>query len=279
MFEAQSLDLLALKMDTHHNPVWQPMVAIQTGGEHKLFCVHPLGGEVLCYRDLARSLGDEFSVYALQASGLVNGQAIQDDLSRVIKCYVDEILKIQPSGPYFLCGQSLGGVLAIAVAEALHKQGAEIAFVALFDSFVPNSKNLQMLGIEHLRAAIGSFMQLDETALHNLSELDQLQVLFEQAKANYLIPQDIDFSQVKNRYLVARANIHLAESMHMKTIPFAIRHFEAAQSLSGLHSHQDWGAFASDISYYKVTGHHESIMHLPNVTAIASILKTSIENQ
>lgn len=277
LFEAQSLDLLAMKMNTYASTEWQPLVRIQQQGSINLFCIHPLGGEVMCYRDLARALGDGISVYALQASGLVNGQPINDDLDKVIGIYCEQILSVQKAGPFYLCGQSLGGVLALALAEALAAQGEQIALVALFDSFVPSARNLEMIGIEHLRAALGNFMHIEDDVLKNLSELEQLETLFRQARANYLIPQDIDFSQVKNRYLVARANIQLAYALNMKSIPFALKHFEAEQSLSGLHSHCDWGVYASDIQYFKVHGHHESIMQAPNVGDIANVLKSCIK--
>ena len=277
LFEAQSLDLLAMKLDAYGSKAWQALVTIQQQGHVNLFCIHPLGGEVIGYRDMARALGAEVSVYGLQASGLVNGQAIHDDLDTVISIYCEQILRVQQKGPYHLCGQSLGGVLAIALAEALIAKGKDIAFVALFDSFVPSADNLEMIGVEHLRAALGTFMHIDDESLKHLSELAQLEKLFEQAKANYLIPQDIDFSQIKNRYLVARANIQLAYGIHLQMkqeqLHFPIKHFEAEQSLSGLHSHNNWDVYGADIQYFKVHGHHESIMQTPNIKQIANILK------
>src|SRR3546814_2549825 len=39
-------------------------------GEQPVFLVHPTGGSVLCYRDLARRLGSARPIYALQDPGL-----------------------------------------------------------------------------------------------------------------------------------------------------------------------------------------------------------------
>jgi acyl carrier protein len=50
--------------------IWSSLVEIQPkGSQPPLFCIHPLGGETLCYRDLALHLGSEQPVYALQPQG------------------------------------------------------------------------------------------------------------------------------------------------------------------------------------------------------------------
>ena len=43
-------------------------MAIQSEGDKRpFFCVHPIGGQVLVYQQLARGLGREQPFYALQA--------------------------------------------------------------------------------------------------------------------------------------------------------------------------------------------------------------------
>jgi amino acid adenylation domain-containing protein len=272
LFEAQSLDMLALKLDNFSVDDWKPLVTIQSKGKKELFCIHPLGGEVLCYRDLARALGDEFSVYALQASGLLEGQTIVSDLTVLIKNYADQIENQSHSNKIYLGGQSIGGVFTLVLAEELKKRGKEIVMLALFDSFLPTKNNLEMISLQYLRSALGAFMQFDEEQLQLMSELEQLEQLFEEAKAAYLIPQDIDFLQIKNRFLLAQANIALAQSVSVpKDLTVPILHFEAQESLSGLSSYEGWQNYFNDAHFFKVTGNHESIMYSENVKAIADI--------
>jgi thioesterase domain-containing protein len=49
--------------------------------------------------------------------------------------YIEEIRKIQPSGPYHLLGWSFGGILAFAMANRLQHQGEQVGLLALLDAY------------------------------------------------------------------------------------------------------------------------------------------------
>src|SRR5207245_6060065 len=72
LFQAPTIEQLAevLRVSESQNK-WSSLVAIQPNGSRPpLFCVHAAGANVLIYRPLARHLGMEQPVYALQAQGL-----------------------------------------------------------------------------------------------------------------------------------------------------------------------------------------------------------------
>ena len=48
--------------------------------------------------------------------------------------YIDEIRKIQPAGPYYLLGWSVGGLLAYAIACLLQRRGERVAFLSILDA-------------------------------------------------------------------------------------------------------------------------------------------------
>ena len=50
--------------------------------------------------------------------------------------YINEIKKIQPKGPYFLVGHSLGGSIAFEMAIQLQKSGDKVGSIALLDTFL-----------------------------------------------------------------------------------------------------------------------------------------------
>src|SRR5205823_1918690 len=95
-----------------------PLVAIQSGGARRpFFCVHPGGGEVLCYYDLARALGPDQPFYGLRAVGL-EGEAMPDTrIAAMAARYLDVLREQQQHGPYLLGGWSLGGVVAFEMAQ------------------------------------------------------------------------------------------------------------------------------------------------------------------
>ena len=90
---------------------WSPLVPIQPlGARTPLFCVHPLGGEVLCYYQLARQLGTDQPVYGLQARPL-DGQAEAPrvTIEETAAEYVDAVRSFQPAGPTFWLGTHSAG--------------------------------------------------------------------------------------------------------------------------------------------------------------------------
>jgi thioesterase domain-containing protein len=52
-------------------------------------------------------------------------------------CYVEEIRKVQPEGPYFLSGRCFGGVVAFEMAQQLLAHGQRTAFLGMIDTIFP----------------------------------------------------------------------------------------------------------------------------------------------
>jgi thioesterase domain-containing protein/acyl carrier protein len=120
--------------------IWSSLVAIQPkGSKPPLFCIHPLGGEVLCYRPLALYLGADQPVYGLQPQGLDGEQPPLTRIEDMAARYLKEIQTIQPNGPYFLSGYSFGGIVAYEMAQQLYRQGEKVDFLAILDTCVPGS--------------------------------------------------------------------------------------------------------------------------------------------
>lgn len=117
---------------------WSPIVSIQTEGEKPpLFFVHAHGGNVVDYYQLAKHLGNDRPFYGIQAQGL-NGKDIESrTIESMASFYLEEILKEQPDGPYFVGGWCMGGILAYEIARQLSEQGKEVAFLAMVQSTHP----------------------------------------------------------------------------------------------------------------------------------------------
>jgi thioesterase domain-containing protein/acyl carrier protein len=113
------------------------LVAIQPhGSKRPFFCVHELFGDVLCYANLARQLGDERPFYALQARGLHGPEEPLTDIEAMAASYIREIRTVQPHGPYAVGGLCIGGVVAFEMAQQLRAKGETVALVALLDSWM-----------------------------------------------------------------------------------------------------------------------------------------------
>ncbi len=144
LFQAPTIQALAqwLRQD-QPSASWSPLVALQTeGSQPPLFCVHPGGGNVLTYRDLAIHLGPDQPVYALQARGLDGQQTPFTSVEEMAAYYVNAVRDVQPGGPYYLGGLSAGGDIAWEMALQLQAQGEEVALLVLFDTYGPGYPQL-----------------------------------------------------------------------------------------------------------------------------------------
>jgi amino acid adenylation domain-containing protein len=116
----------------------QPDPEVVTGETAPLFLIHPAAGTLSCYQPLLDALALDIPVYGLRAEGLEPGEACQaDSLEKLAARYCGQILKVQPGGPYRLCGWSLGGVIAYEIARQMRQAGEEISFLGLVDSYTP----------------------------------------------------------------------------------------------------------------------------------------------
>ncbi len=136
IFDAPTVGQLAsLLREEGWSPSWQSLVPIQEGGSRRpLFLVHALGGNVLTYRHLARRLGSEQPVYALQAQGLDGSQPPLRRVEDMASQYVAAIREVQPEGPYCVSGHSFGGTVAFEMARQLTAAGQRVSLVALIDA-------------------------------------------------------------------------------------------------------------------------------------------------
>ena len=136
LIEAPTISQLAkLLVEEGAVPEWSCLVPIQPRGSNPtLFCVHGVGGNVFSFGDLLRHLGNDQPVYGLQAQGLDGRQPPHTDVRDMAACYVREIQRHQPHGPYFLSGLSFGGLVAYEMGRQLEAFGEKVGLVALFDT-------------------------------------------------------------------------------------------------------------------------------------------------
>jgi amino acid adenylation domain-containing protein len=138
LFQAPTVASLALLVAGIQEPPAPRLVPLSNTGTHPpLFCLHPLGGDVTGYRALADLLTPTRPVYAIQSRGLTDASREHTSIDAMAADYADRIRGRQPEGPYYLLGWSMGGVIAMAVAAALERQGQQVAFVGLLDTSLP----------------------------------------------------------------------------------------------------------------------------------------------
>ena len=133
---AKLADLIQLKQASADR--WC-IVPIRTRGSlPPLFLVHGVGGDVLGFFSLVKRLPPDQPVYAIQAQSLQQKGPTYIQLNDMAAYYVQEVRRVQPSGPYSFLGFSFGGLVAYEMAQQLQAQGEEVRMLGMLDTWQPS---------------------------------------------------------------------------------------------------------------------------------------------
>ncbi|MBX7218450.1 MAG: amino acid adenylation domain-containing protein [Blastocatellia bacterium] len=263
---------------------WSPLVAIQPlGTRPRFFCVHPVGGNVLCYLGLAKALGEEQPFFGLQALGL---NSIQKPLTRIedmAATYIQAIRAVQPQGPYHLGGWSLGGVIAFEMAQQLLRQGESITQLALFDSWAPKHGRQEIQDEAALvfafAADLGGRFAKELTLppeLHAALDTEtRLAQVLRAAKASNIMPPDADLQQMSGLFRVYKANIRAVQNYIPQSYPSHITLFRASERSFARPFDQSmgWSDLTNQpVEILDVPGDHYTILAEPNLEFFAKLL-------
>jgi amino acid adenylation domain-containing protein len=114
------------------------LVAIQPAGSRPpIFAVPGVGGNVLCYYDLAQLMAPEQPFYGLQSHGLSGTEKPLTSIEEIATAFLGEIREVQPEGPYYLIGACMGGVVAYEMAQQLRAAGQEVGLLTLLETWLP----------------------------------------------------------------------------------------------------------------------------------------------
>jgi len=140
LFRSRTLRTLAAALEREApGASASPLVAIHAAGARPpIFCVHPAGGTVFRYSDLAGALGPDQPFYGLQAQGVNDDAEPLSSVDEMATRYLDEVRAAFPRGPYVLGGWSAGGVVAYEMARRLREAGESVPLVVLLDTHAPS---------------------------------------------------------------------------------------------------------------------------------------------
>jgi thioesterase domain-containing protein len=257
-----------------------PLIALRDGGDAApFFCVHPSGGSVFCYLELARRLGPERPFYGLEAAGL-QGEALP--LQRVedmAERYLGAVVDVQPSGPYRLGGWSIGGMVAFEMARRLESAGLQAALLAVLDSAAPAPAPAptldELLGrfVRDLASQVGAPSPTlgDLTPLPTAAKVTEVGQRLREAA---LISSEVGPRQLRARLAVFVANVRAAYAYAPGAYGGQVTLFRADASPPG---DMAWDAFArGGMTTHVLPGNHNNLLDAPNVDRLAAALGTCL---
>lgn len=266
------------------------LVCIQQGaaGRIPLILVHPVGGSVFCYADLARAIGEEQPVYALQAHAFIDEECALESVDEMATEYIREIVAIQPHGPYLLGGWSLGGFICFEIANRLKAAGEDVEMLALMDSSpmigdqTQSEQDKNVLLTKLIALDIGLELELT-SFLRGGSHDDLLQLVFEQAKERGLLPELMVIDALERRHKIMKIIWDATLSHELPHYDGSVSLFKAEVPLeeyNSLTSAYGWESYAKNVEHIQtVPGNHVSLLHGDNVGILASYLRKEINSK
>jgi thioesterase domain-containing protein/acyl carrier protein len=275
------------------------LVAIQPEGSRPPFyCVHPLDGEVLGYRHLARYLGPEQPLYGLQVPALESAAEDSPSIEAMAARYLEAVRSIQPEGPYFLGGWSFGCSVAYEMAQALLRDGQAVALLVLLDGVPPSAdgRRVQSMQDDPILLAqlvrmearlLGQELELAPDALLELRQLPReqgLQRVFELGREAGVLKADSDLATLTQRVVGFRARVAAAEAYQPEQYPgrlFYVGTAAPAEATAGAYPGSDptkgWGGLAKDpIETRTIDCAHELLFQEPHIGRVAGWIEAAI---
>jgi thioesterase domain-containing protein len=197
--------------------------AAREAGRRPFFCLHPAGGDVLCFLPLARHLFADQPFYGLQARGLEDAQEPFTTIEEMAAHYAGEIRTVQPAGPYRIGGWSFGGLAAFELARQLQAAGDEVELLAVLDTSPgfgtgddgtreldddagDNSAGLLAIA-EYLRLLRGQDLAVAAADLQPLAPEAQLRLFVERLQGAGVLHGGDTLEQLRRLLRVYRANV------------------------------------------------------------------------
>ena len=279
------------------------LIPIQPNGSKlPFFCIPGAGGEPFYLYHLGRYLGADQPLYSFQANnldGLEPATRIKDMASH----YIQAMQAVQPRGPYFLGGHSLGSIVAFEMATQLLHQGHIVALVVMIDMSAPTSKDkqarIERLDWDHARwlielikvveVSLSTNIDISYDTLQSLPMEEQLKYVLQHLKMVNMLPPNAEITQMKNMVQALKANsLSLINYVPEQIYPGQITLLRASETpperlaskFSEIYQDSTWGwseYSCEPVDIHFVPGNHITMMAEPHVQVLAERLKVCID--
>lgn len=263
--EAKLLNTLACieKLNNGHN-------------ERKIFMVHPAHGMLVQYYDFAKKVENNFNVYGIQARGILPGSKLAESPEEMAADYVEQILKVQPEGPYILTGYCTGVGTSYEMALLLESMNHKVEHLIHFNPppiFSPNYEK----ALKKLANRPAFFKKFNRTMIRK--RFNKAKLKRERSGDNSTSEDYFDFKTTSGVTSVKNVNKKVFDHLHFfndHTVPLAITNsplLVVRPKVKSEHSDVPDKEYSrmtySHVTLIEADGDHDTIWLEPNVEGLA----------
>lgn len=260
-----------------------------------IFFIHDASGEVDAILPLSNQISSVWNVWGIQAGQLDPDETPEVTLESMAAEYIEEILAVQPDGPWFVGGWSFGAVVAYEMARQL---GSRIGLLTFIDAEPPNRQRWDGVltdFVDNLKttfkpaaAAVSSVADKSKACQLLLSRISRYQNAAERIRA--CTPESIaqaiaGWNELDEEHLFAalrRVMSYVGALSVYETgspIDVDVEDFSASINAAPVNG-DDWEAFAiGRVRRHRLDGDHRSILTLPVVKSLAGTLSEALQER
>lgn len=243
-----------------------------------LFCIHPAGGTVFCYRELGLLLEQDRPVYGLQAQGIDGRQPPHHSLIEMAQYYVEAIRSVANDQEIDILGWSLGGNIAYEVARQLIASGQKVHDVILLDSGLISADG-ELSDEDFLPLISALFPDQQHASLESLRKLspqEQAAYFVEQAAKAGIVPADAEFMGA-HVFSVFQANVKAVHQYEVQPLAHVLKLVRPLDQMKtgALFEDQNlgWEPWVKSVELSTVPGDHAGMLSGDAVKRLADQLR------
>jgi myxalamid-type polyketide synthase MxaB len=271
------------------------LLPLQThAAKPSLFCIHPVGGDLRCYQQIAKRIGEHRNVMAIRPRGVDPGSQPHDDIRELAHDYVALIRQYQPEGPYLLAGWSTGGIFAYEMTRQLIEadQTVDLIFID-----TPTSDILEHVDLNDDARFLydlvnfsnwfsGASIRIEYAELKEMRRAEALDRILKETKANGILPASATRADLERRIDMCRHHLVAAMNYRPRPIGQPVTMYRPRQSAvlslaSGRQLTDDlgWAPILGDsLLVQRVTGDHFSMLTGRNAELLGSAIVDQLSN-
>jgi amino acid adenylation domain-containing protein len=289
IFNFSSIKRIAKELNSKFN--FSNIVKIKNGNSNRsLFLVHPAGGNIFCYNQMAAHITPELNVYGIQTDF---SKADNDSsINTLATNYLTEIKKLELNDEYIIGGWSMGALVAHEMAVLHRNQTGKLSKVLIIDQLAyqdvdknskPDDIDRMVIFSKKVEHLVGDKLDINHDNLTGITDDERSVIFLEKFKQHRLAPENIRPSDFKG--FLEKMLHH--NDISMQHIPSAYEGevvlvvaenpliLDGDETTYGENRPMDllWNKFSEHLTIISSPGNHASIMRSPNVDAMAKKLQ------
>jgi len=287
LFTHATVARMATLLDRRPNDDRSSIVVVNgEGAGPPLVCFHPVGGNILCYRDLANALGPDQPLIMVQSLGLDDDRPLPPTVEGLIDVYIGPLRAALGDRPVSLAGWSFGALLAWEAAERLIRAGVDVRAVMAFDGVAVPEVVRELLRKDESDFLADLFDEMglfDAETLRPLTSEQRVDLILERGKGGRFLPDDMDRAGMR-RLLNLFQNNGLAAARYrprpLDVDLLLVRPTEASRQAPGVPGDPEngWTEFATrGVDLRWMGGTHGTMLEREHIGELAAIVRERLD--